>query len=448
MPPNYNYDSDFGRDLLRMYEILHGKITLIGPQLSFAGLHMAPYSFYIFAPFLLISNFDHRILFYVNSFFFLLGFLGLYIFFKKKWGKNYAFLSILWFLTTPYVILAARSPGNAFSYLILLISVICVLFYKSRISNKLHFVIGLLEGLIINFHPINILITIPLHIGRIILIKKESLGQKIKGGLLALLGISLTFSPIALFEIKHGFVITKSLLNPLYYLKYFSSGKDSPLTLINSFFNLNTITSSLIPFSMLGLLFINGVLFLKMKRSRKLVLFFTTTFLNVLLLFLLKQGAIHYFLPTLLLLQIFFLILNYELKFRSLTLIILIGINFLFFPVRLYQPTRNLTYLENNFRKIEKTNFLPHENLNVILINETPLSKVGYEYRFLLKKYNYSINDEYSYNKSKYLLVVDEENMSGDLKNEWSWEFEQFGNKKLLRVSKINGTTFFLFKKQ
>ena len=107
MPPSYNNDSDFGRDLLRMYEILHGKLTLIGPQLSFAGLHMAPYSFYIFAPFLLLANYDHRILFYVNGFVFLLGFIALFIFLKKKWGKNFAFLSVLWLLTTPYLILSA-----------------------------------------------------------------------------------------------------------------------------------------------------------------------------------------------------------------------------------------------------------------------------------------------------------------------------------------------------
>ena len=60
MEPNYNYDSDFGRDLLRMYEILNGKPTLIGPQLSVAGLHMAPYSYYIFAPFLFMGGYDYK----------------------------------------------------------------------------------------------------------------------------------------------------------------------------------------------------------------------------------------------------------------------------------------------------------------------------------------------------------------------------------------------------
>ena len=447
MPPSYNYDSDFGRDLLRMYEILHGKLTLIGPQLSFAGLHMAPYSFYIFAPFLLLANYDHRILFYVNGFVFLLGFIALFIFLKKKWGKNFAFLSVLWLLTTPYLILSARTPGNGFSYLILFIFVILALFYKNKVSNKQHFGIGLLEGIIINFHPINLLIALPLQLGKIIFLTKESVNQKIKSGLVALFGMGITFAPVALFELKHDFVITKSLLNPAYYLAYFASGKVSSSSFIQSVWSLHSTTSSLIPFSMIGLLAVNILLFTKNKGGRKNILFFVVGLLNVLFLVLLKQGAVHYFLPTLLLLQLILLIQANEFRFKYAFFVMLIGLNLLFFPVRLYQPSRNLTQVETNFKTIVQGNFLPRENLNVILINETHLSKVGYEYRYLLKKYNYAVDDEYSYNLSKYLLVVDEGSTVKNFTNEKSWEFDQFGDKELVNSQKVNRATFFLFKK-
>lgn len=448
MPPSYNYDSDFGRDLLRMYEILHGKLTLIGPQLSFAGLHMAPYSFYIFAPFLFLASFDHRILFYVNGAIFLVGFVMLFLFLKKNCDKNYAFLSVLWLLTTPYLILSARTTGNAFSYLPLFIFIVLVLFYKDKISNKQHFLIGLLEGIIINFHPINLSIMVPLHIGKIIFLTKESVGKKIKSGLVALLGIGASFSPIALFELKHDFVITKSLLNPIYYSQYFGSGKVGSSSIIQTINEMHSATSASIPFSMFGLLIINILLFTKIKRDRRNILFFVVGLFNVMFLVLLKQGAVHYFLPTLLLLQLFLLIQAHELKFKYAFLVMLIGLNLLFFPVRLYQPSRNLTQIESNFKTITKTNFLPRENLNVILINETHLSKVGYEYRYLLKKHNYVIDDEYSYNQSKYLLVVDEGSTVKDFKTENSWEFDQFGNKTLVGSMKVNGATYFLFKKQ
>ena len=326
-------------------------------------------------------------------FFFLLGFIALFIFLKKKWGKNFAFLSVLWLLTTPYLILSARTPGNGFSYLILFIFVILALFYKNKVSNKQHFGIGLLEGIIINFHPINLLIAVPLHLGKIIFLTKESVNQKIKSGLVALFGMGITFAPVALFELKHDFVITKSLLNPAYYLAYFASGKVSSSSFIQSVWSLHSTTSSLIPFSMIGLLAVNILLFTKNKGGRKNILFFVVGLLNVLFLVLLKQGAVHYFLPTLLLLQLILLIQANEFRFKYAFFVMLIGLNLLFFPVRLYQPSRNLTQVETNFKTIVQGNFLPRENLNVILINETHLSKVGYEYRYLLKKYNYAVDD-------------------------------------------------------
>ncbi len=447
MPPSYNYDSDFGRDLLRMYEILHGKLTLIGPQLSFAGLHMAPYSFYFFAPFLFLANFDHRALFYVNGSVFIIGFVMLFLFLKKNWGKNYAFLSVLWLLTTPYIILSARTPGNAFSYPPLFILVLLILFYKNKVSNKQHFLIGLLEGVIINFHPVNLLILAPLHLGKIIFLSKDTVGEKIKSGFLALLGVGASFSPVALFELKHNFVITKSLLNPTHYLQYFGSGKVGSSSLIQTLNEMHGTTSSLIPFSMFGLLAVNVLLFTKIKRDRKNTLFFVVGTLNVSFLVLLKQGAVHYFLPTLLLLQLFLLIQAHEFRFKYAFLVMLIGLNLLFFPLRLYQPSRNLTQVESNFNTVAQSDFLPRENINVILINETHLSKVGYEYRYLLKKYSYDVDDEYSYSLSQYLLVIDEGGAVKDFNNEKSWEFDQFGDKKLVGSKKVNRTTYFLFKK-
>lgn len=446
MPPSYNYDSDFGRDLLRMYEILHGKLTLIGPQLSFAGLHMAPYSFYIFAPFLFLAKLDHRVLFYVNGFIFLFGFIALLKYLKKKWGENYAFLSVLWLLTTPYLILSARMPGNGFSYLPLYAFALLILFYKNKFSNYHHFLIGFLEGVIINFHPVNLLIVLPLHLGRIIFLPKESIKNKIRTGLVALAGMFVSFAPVALFELKHDFVISKSLLNPAYYLQYFGSGKVGSSSIVQTLNELQGATSTLIPLSMFGLLVVNVLLFTKIKKDKKHILFFLVALYNVLFLVLLKQGAVHYFLPTLLLLQLLLLIQANEFRFKYAFFVILIGLNLLFFPVRLYQTSRNLTRVETNFKQITQGNFLPRENLNVILINETHLSKVGYEYRYLLKKYNYAVDDEYSYNLSKYLLVIDEQSTVKDFKNEKSWEFDQFGDKQLVKSKKVDGATFYLFK--
>ena len=124
----------------------------------------------------------------------------------------------------------------------------------------------------------------------------------------------------------------------------------------------------------------------------------------------------------------------------------MILVNLIFFPTHLYKPARNLKSIENNFFALLKEKSLPKNSLNVILLNQTHLSKVGYEYRFLLKKNKYDIDDEYSYVKSKHLLLVSE---MGDIdwEKETSWEFEQFGDKTLINTYKITPFTYYLFKK-
>jgi len=54
---SYNFDSDFGRDLMWMYDIAYGRFTLLGPKLSFGGYYLGPYYYYIFVPFLALTKF-------------------------------------------------------------------------------------------------------------------------------------------------------------------------------------------------------------------------------------------------------------------------------------------------------------------------------------------------------------------------------------------------------
>jgi hypothetical protein len=90
---------------------------------------------------------------------------------------------------------------------------------------------------------------------------------------------------------------------------------------------------------------------------------------------------------------------------------------------------------------------LPKNSLNVVLLNNTHLSRVGYEYRFLLKKAGYSPLDEYSYKESKYLLVVDETGVAR-VNDSVSWEFEEFGQLRLERRHKVGQTVYYLYFKQ
>jgi len=390
MSPYYNYDSDFGRDLLKMTEILHGKQTLIGPQLSFAGLRLAPYQFYFFAPFLWLGRFDYRSVVFANAGLFVLGFFLLFFLLQKRIGRFYSFLSILWLISTPYIILTARSPGNGFSYVILLLLVVFLHFFYKSFSLKQHFLFGFIEGIIINFHPLSSLIVVPLHLLKL---------KKAKDFFVFAFGLLITFLSVFIFDLRHDFVIINFFIN---------GGQKNFFTVLTQFLNFSS--------------------FLKGYTADS------------------YQGAIHYYFPFLVFFQVVIIFLNRKSRLRFLLLAFLLGVNILLFPFRFYNQARNLGEVESRFNKIISQDFLQKKDLNIVLINDTPISKVGYEYRFLLSKNNYQIDDEYSYHNSKYLLMISE---IGDLnwQKEKSWELEQFGNKKLIKKTNSDNYFYYFFEK-
>src|SRR6266568_1185891 len=49
---------DEGRDVLVVYNILHGHLTLLGPTSSVGGFFLGPIYYYFMAPFLLLFNYN------------------------------------------------------------------------------------------------------------------------------------------------------------------------------------------------------------------------------------------------------------------------------------------------------------------------------------------------------------------------------------------------------
>lgn len=390
MPSSYNYDSDFGRDLLKMEEIVKGKFTLVGPQLSLGGLRLSPYHFYLFSPMLLIFN-NFQSVVYFNGLLFLIGFCFLFLKFYFNFKDSfYSFIAVLWLVTSSYILLSSRSPGNAFSYLIVLILIIFYNFFKRDYSLKDHFIVGFIEGVIINYHPVSLIVVIPLHLLRV---------RKIKDFFIFIFAFLLSFLPVIIFDLRHQFVIFRSLINSV------NDPKTSSIFLL--LFNLKGYLNS----------------------------------------FLAKSGPIHYYFPLLILFQSLVIYFLSKYRYRNLILFLLLIINIYYFPFRFYQKSRNLNEVEKRFKQVLNSKFLPKDNLNVVLINETHLSKVGYEYRYLLLKNNYNVDDEYLYSTSKYLLLISEKG-NIDWKKEKSWELNEFGEKKLIKQININDYYYFLFGKR
>jgi len=159
--PSYRYDSDFGRDIVDILHITQGDITLIGPKLSFGGIHTGPYYYYLFTPILFLSGLRPESMLIFNAILFWIVLVGLaiWLYWKKIFSLSYSLLSTYFIGFTSYLIFSARGPGNAFSYIPLTLITLIMFPYLLK-QNKLYLFLlwGLFSGIIINTHLITIVI--------------------------------------------------------------------------------------------------------------------------------------------------------------------------------------------------------------------------------------------------------------------------------------------------
>ena len=452
LPSSYHFDSDFGRDLMWMYDIAHGKITLLGPKLSFGGYHLGPYYYYLFVPFFVLSKFFPWGVLLGNAFIFAFLTTVVFYLFRSNWGFHKAFLSILILSLTPFYLYSARSPGNAFSYLPFLLLFISLLSFYPHIIKKKAFsaILGFLFGFILNFHPVSFLYLLPFCFLHFIFYRKYWK----QTFLFFVFGVVESFTPLILFELKHNFIMFK---NTFVYKSYkvFTQGS-SPASITkpskNPIINLsviNKLSKGQIWPQVLILFLLNLFLFKFAQKSKitKLAFYsfsFTLGLFSILLRF---QVASHYLFPLYLsaVFSTMILLADVKTKYSLPFLYVWAFLVLMNFPKHLYLPARrNFNTLWQDTKILEGK--LPAKNFNIVVIRETPLAILGYEYRYILRLLGYKSDGEFSYNRSKYLLVVSEK---GEINVEdyKSWELDQFGKKILIKKIKAPGRIFYLFKK-
>src|SRR3990167_6447402 len=148
----YYFDSDMARDLNEILDLTQGKFKLLGPSSSFGGLYTGPYYYYLFTPILLLTRFNLDSILLLNAFFFSLA-LG--YFFYQVYAKHDLFkaaLSTTCLVLFPLLIFAARNPGNAFTYLPFLLFFLTCLVFADYEKKSVLFSLGILAGVILNFH--------------------------------------------------------------------------------------------------------------------------------------------------------------------------------------------------------------------------------------------------------------------------------------------------------
>ncbi len=443
MPPEYNYDSDFGRDLWMTEKITQGKLTLVGPQFSFSGLRLAPYHFYAFAPVLMVFN-SYKAVVYANGLLFIAALLAVFMLMYKTYGRLYSFLSVIWIATTAYIILAARSPGNAFTYLAFYLVYFTAFFVAKNRGTWVTFFLGILGGVIVNYHPVSILaVLIPFFVKEIF-VRDRFIKYIILSVILFFTGFLTTFIPVVLFELKHGFVILTSFFGPKQ-AEFLSGDYLKSIGSIPHMIYLNELSHPWIPITALGLFTIIAAAYYNKKKVEKKGWFAAVIIISVFHL-IFGRDISHYFFPTLLFLQLTAVFFIKDVRNSKIFITILIAVNLAFFPLRFYAKARNLGQVENNFNLAREKIVLPQTGTNTLLVNKTHLSAPGYEYRYLLTKNGYLVDDEYSYNSSGFLLLVSE---LGDVdwQNAKNWEMSEFGEKRLVGKTKVKDTFYYLFEK-
>ncbi len=185
---------DLARDLNYLSDIWVHKIVWLGPMTS-ANFPASPIYYYLLFPGLLLSGGNGLSVIFSQAFFAFLA-LGLYAYFQLKKSLICTLFVILTFGLSPWWINASSLPWNGHMYVSWVFLALTSLWFKNPI-----FISALLFGISIAIDPAAILAT------PILFYEWLTGGKRIKSLIYILLGLSLPWTPIFVFEI-----ITKGFL--------------------------------------------------------------------------------------------------------------------------------------------------------------------------------------------------------------------------------------------
>ncbi len=211
---------DEGRDVLVVYNILHGKLTLLGPTASVGGFFLGPIYYYFMAPFLLIFNYNPVGPAVMVALFGIATVWLVYKFSGEIFNSRVGLISALLYSISPVVIAYSRSSWNPnifpfFSLLTL------YLIYKALVKNNMTLFIlgGILLGISMQLHYLALFLgfTIAVYILSTFIIRYFLKSSRdililIKTYLFILFGFIIGLSPFIAFEVRHGSPNIKSII--------------------------------------------------------------------------------------------------------------------------------------------------------------------------------------------------------------------------------------------
>jgi len=221
---------DEGRDMLVVYNILHGHPTLLGPTASVGGFFLGPIYYYFMTPFVSLFNYNPvgpavMVALFGIATVWLVNFVA-----GKFFNKSVGLIASSLYAISPLVVAYSRSSWNPnpMPFFILLL-LFCL--YKGIDGKKWYFVFisGILFGIAMQLHYLTTFVGVIAGLYIIIsalydfLSRKFSLVKSVFHSILNFvfyfLGFVIGWSPFLLFEIRHDFSNIKSIIGFIFQSK-------------------------------------------------------------------------------------------------------------------------------------------------------------------------------------------------------------------------------------
>lgn len=225
---------DEGRDVLIVKQmIVDGKFTLLGPTASVGGFFMGPIYYYFMAPFLYLWKLNPvgpavMVALFGIATIFLVWKMG-----QELISKRVALIAALLYAVSPLVISYSRSSWNP--NIVPFFSLLMMYFLWRVIRRdewKKLFWVGVCAGIGIQLHYTFLFLFGV--VGVLMLIYGRSL-KKVRYMLLGVLGFVIGFSPFLAFELRHGFMNTRAILDFVF------RGKDTGFAVLKFWSNIKSV---------------------------------------------------------------------------------------------------------------------------------------------------------------------------------------------------------------
>lgn len=234
---------DEGRDVLIVYKILQGDLTLLGPTASVGGFFLGPIYYYFMVPFLWLFNYNPVGPAIMIALFGIATVALIYKVGKEFFGTSAGLIACMLYAISPLVVTYSRSSWNPnpmpfFSLLTL------YLIYKAVKNNNIQLFVlsGFLFGISMQLHYLalflGVIIAVYILLYHYVFSRKNIIAMLIKQYLYIFLGFIVGWLPFLAFEVRHGFPNIISIFNFIFHSGDTGGNNHFFTTISNVFFRI------------------------------------------------------------------------------------------------------------------------------------------------------------------------------------------------------------------